>query len=104
MPLGKVLPRFVSFPQAEGNYSPTSLTAFFRNLLPHQKGESKDTLKIVILRICTALNTALSRRVLKAYIRYFLSNFYFSLDGNPSKTMKNVFLFHLKSSFCSQIF
>ena len=31
-----------------------------------------------------------------------ISNFYFSPNDILSKTMKNVFLFHLKSSFCSQ--
>ena len=36
---------------------------------------------------------------LKACVCYFLSNFYFSPNDNPSKAMKNVFLFHLKSSF-----
>ena len=33
--------------------------------------------------------------LLKACVRYFLSNFYFSPNDSPSKT----FLFHLKSSF-----
>ena len=37
----------------------------------------------------------------KACVRYFLSNFYFSPNHSPSKTMKNV-LFYLKSSFGSQ--
>ena len=27
----------------------------------------------------------------KAYVHYFLSNFYFSLNDSPSKTTKNVF-------------
>ena len=40
-------------------------------------------------------------RLLKACIRYFLSNFYFSSNDSPSKTMNNIFLFHLKSSFRS---
>ena len=31
--------------------------------------------------------------VLKACVRYFLSNFYFSPNDSPSKTMKNVFYF-----------
>ena len=31
--------------------------------------------------------------VLKASVRYFLSNFYFSPNDSPSKTMKNVFYF-----------
>ena len=30
---------------------------------------------------------------IKACVRYFLSNFYFSPNGNPSKTIKNVFYF-----------
>ena len=38
----------------------------------------------------------------KACVRYFLSNFYFSLNDSPSETMENVFLFHVKSSFCSR--
>ena len=29
----------------------------------------------------------------KAYVSYFLSNFYFSPNDNPSKAMKNVFYF-----------
>ena len=29
----------------------------------------------------------------KACVRYFLSNFYFSLNDSPSKTMKNVLYF-----------
>ena len=33
---------------------------------------------------------------------YFLSNFYFSPNDSPPKTMRNVFLFHLKSSFWSR--
>ena len=46
-------PQVCIIPPGRGKL-PASLTAFFRNLLPHQKGESKDTLKIVILRICPA--------------------------------------------------
>ena len=38
----------------------------------------------------------------KACVHYFLSIFYFSSNNSLSKTMKNVFLFHLKSSFCSR--
>ena len=38
----------------------------------------------------------------KACVCYFLSNFIFLPNDNPSKTLKNAFLFHLKSSFCSQ--
>ena len=43
-----------------------------------------------------------TRCLLKACVHYFLSNFYFWPNDSPSKTMKNVFLFHLKSSFHSQ--
>ena len=39
----------------------------------------------------------------KACVCYFLSNFYFSPNDSPSKTMKNVLLFHLKSSFRSWV-
>ena len=42
------------------------------------------------------------RKNIKAYVRYFLSSFYFSPSGSPSKAMKKCFLFHLKSSFCSR--
>ena len=38
----------------------------------------------------------------KACVCYFLTNFYFSPNDSPSKTMKDVFLFHLKSSFRSR--
>ena len=37
----------------------------------------------------------------KAYVCYFLLH-YFSPNDIPSKTMKNVFLFHLKISFRSR--
>ena len=39
--------------------------------------------------------------VLEACVRYFLTVF-FSPHYSPSKTMKNIFLFHLKSSFRSR--
>ena len=39
--------------------------------------------------------------LVKACVSYFQSNFYFSPNDSPSKTLKN-FLFYLKSSFCSQ--
>ena len=35
---------------------------------------------------------------LKLVSAIFLSKFYFSLNDSPSKTMTNVFLFHIKSS------
>ena len=42
--------------------------------------------------------------MLKACGCYFSSNFYFSPNDSSSKTMENVFLFHLKSSFFLEIF
>ena len=48
----------------------------------------------------TCIKEVLAR--FKACVRYFLSSFYFSLNDNPLKTIKNVFLFHLKSSFRSR--
>ena len=44
----------------------------------------------------------LSLNTFKACVLYFLSNFYFSPNDSSLKTMKNVFLFHLKSSFRSR--
>ena len=41
---------------------------------------------------------------LKACVRYFLLNFYFSPNDSPSKTMKNVFYFILKDLFILKIF
>ena len=34
-----------------------------------------------------------AENLLKACVSYFLSNFYFSPNNSPSKTMKNVFYF-----------
>ena len=42
--------------------------------------------------------------LLKACIRYFLSNFYFSPHKSPSKAMKIVFYFILKAFFVFKIF
>ena len=39
---------------------------------------------------------------IKVCVRYFLSEFYFSLNDSPSKTMKKRFLFHLESCFRSR--
>ena len=39
--------------------------------------------------------------VLKACVNYFLTNFSFSPNDSPSKTLKDVFLFRQKSSFSS---
>ena len=35
----------------------------------------------------------IERNIFKACVRYFLSDFYFSSNDNPLKTMKNVFSF-----------
>ena len=40
--------------------------------------------------------------VLKACVRYFLSNFYFFTKDISLKTIKKCFLFYLKSSFRSR--
>ena len=42
--------------------------------------------------------------ILKACVHYFLSNFYFSPNDSPSKTMKNVFHFIWKALFVLKIF
>ena len=42
----------------------------------------------------------LATEIVKACVRYFLSNFYLSPNDSPSKIMKS-FSFHLKSSFRS---
>ena len=42
----------------------------------------------------------IQEHILKACVRYFLSNFYFSPNDSSSKIMK-CFLFHLKSYFRS---
>ena len=44
------------------------------------------------------------RFLFKACVRYFLSNFYFSPNDSPSKTMKNVFYFIEKALFVLEIF
>ena len=49
----------------------------------------------LILLKCAAI-----RKIFKACVRHFLTNFCFSPNDSPSKTMKDV-LFHLKSCFCS---
>ena len=42
--------------------------------------------------------------MLKACVRYFLSNFYFSPNDSPSKTVKNVSYFLKKALFVLEIF
>ena len=54
------------------------------------------------LSSCGVKNNCLQEPLFKACVRYFLSNVYFSPNDSPSKTIKNVFLFHLKSSFRSR--
>ena len=51
------------------------------------------------------------KRLFKACVRYFLSNFYFSPNDNPSKTMKMLFISSKKlvsfsgySDFCISVF
>ena len=59
-------------------------------------------LRMIILVLQPVCIILLKMSLLKAFVRYFLTNLYFSPNDSPSKTMKAVFLFHLKSSFCSQ--
>ena len=44
------------------------------------------------------------KQIIKACVRYFLSNFYFSRNNSPSKTTKNVFYFIEKTLFILEIF
>ena len=44
------------------------------------------------------------KQIIKACVRYFLSNFYFLPNNSPSKTMKNVFYFIEKTLFILEIF
>ena len=50
-------------------------------------------LYIVYVKIRTAVFPYLLVDLFKACVCYFLSNFYFSLNDSPSKTMKSVFYF-----------
>ena len=43
-------------------------------------------------------------KLVKACVRYFLSNCYFSSNDSPFKTMKNVFYFLEKALFILEIF
>ena len=57
-------------------------------------------LENVILRMTLFVKTV----VRIACVHYFLSNFYFSPNDSPSKTMKNVFYFIKKALFVLKIF
>ena len=46
--------------------------------------------------------TKATKNRVKVGVRYFHQIFIFSPNDSPSKTMKNAFLFHLKSSFRSR--
>ena len=46
--------------------------------------------------------TKATKNRVKACVLYFHQIFIFSPNDSPSKTMKNAFLFHLKSSFRSR--
>ena len=47
----------------------------------------------IILVICRYFSKRINWLSFKAFVRYFLSNLYFSPNGSPSKTTKNVFYF-----------
>ena len=59
----------------------------------------EDDNPLIEVKIKIFIDTA--KNLFKAYVRYFLSNFYFSSNDSPLKTEK-CFLFHLKSFFRSQ--
>ena len=50
-------------------------------------------LYIVYVKIRTTVFPYLLVNLFKAYVCYFLSNFYFSPNDSPSKTMKSFFYF-----------
>ena len=60
------------------------------------------TIRQLLLTNCLSVFDHPVGLALKACVCYFLSNSYFSPNDSPSKTMKNVFLFHLESSLRSQ--
>ena len=57
-------------------------------------------LRMIILVVQPVYIILLKMSLLKALVRYFLTNLYFSLNDSPSKTMKAVFFyFILKALF-----
>ena len=63
-------------------------------IIPYQFQTSKSTVTKKLVAV--VMNV-------KACIHYFLSNFYFSPNDSPSKTMKNVFYFIQKARFIPEI-
>ena len=57
--------------------------------------------KLLLPTNCLSVFDHFVRLAFKACFRYFYQIFIFSPNDSPSKTMKNVFLFRIKSSFCS---
>ena len=62
-------------------------------------------------QVSSVSNERITTQYFKGCVCYFISNFYFSPNYSPSKTMKNVFCFILKSSpfsrysnFCMFVF
>ena len=51
------------------------------------------TLEESILPRAVSIVCSFELYIIKAYVRYFISNFYISPNDNPSKNMKNVFYF-----------
>ena len=60
-------------------------------------GKLSSTISCNLDMICKDIS-----KLFKASVCYFLANFYFSLSDSTSKTIKNIFLFYLKSSFHSR--
>ena len=51
------------------------------------------TSKVLFFRHTKHTGKNVADTIFKACVRYLLSNFYFSPNDSPSKTMKNVFYF-----------
>ena len=54
----------------------------------------RDCTKQSIVNYLQKVSICIIHYIFKACVCYFISNFYFSLNDIPSKTMKKCFLFH----------
>ena len=70
--------------------------------LKHEKGYVNDDLGYMPRTYFNFFMTELTKNILKACVRYFLSNFYFFTNSYLFKNYEKCFLFHLKGSFRSQ--
>ena len=72
------------------------------NLLMYLLKYMRVTLNFMFIFVLKIPNLSTLNEILKLVSAIFYQIFTFSPNYSPSKTMKNVFLFHLKSSSCSQ--